>query len=77
MRSRHSLAILTMMGVSPARSTATAVRLARDRAWYAQIRANLAANKHPVYRDGACIAALARPRKHSARGLLKFAVDPR
>jgi hypothetical protein len=56
MRSRHSLAILTMMGVSPARSTATAVRLARDRAWHAQIRANLAANKHPVYRDGACIA---------------------
>jgi protein O-GlcNAc transferase len=64
MRGRHTSAILTMMGVTETIAgtidtyAATAVRLARDRAWYAQIRANMAANKHRVYRDGACIAAL-------------------
>jgi protein O-GlcNAc transferase len=64
MRGRHTSAILTMMGVTETIAgtidtcVATAARLARDRAWYAQIRADMAANKHCVYCDGACIAAL-------------------
>src|SRR5262252_966633 len=64
MRGRHTSAILTMMGVTDTIAgtidtyVAIAVRLARDRAWYAEIRAHMAANKHRVYHDGACIAAL-------------------
>jgi protein O-GlcNAc transferase len=64
MRGRHTSAILTMMGVTETIAgtidgyVATAVRLARDGAWYAEIKAKMAANKRRVYRDGACIAAL-------------------
>jgi predicted O-linked N-acetylglucosamine transferase (SPINDLY family) len=64
MRGRHTSAMLMMMGVTETITgtidtyVATAARLARDRAWYAQVRAKMAANKHRVYRDGACIQAL-------------------
>jgi protein O-GlcNAc transferase len=64
MRGRHTSAILTMIGVTETIAgtidsyVETAVRLARDRGWYAKIRASMAANKHRVYRDDACIAAL-------------------
>jgi predicted O-linked N-acetylglucosamine transferase (SPINDLY family) len=37
---------------------ATAVGLARDPAWHAEIKARMAASKDRVYRDEACIAAL-------------------
>ena len=64
MRSRHTAAILTMMGVPDTIAdsldgyVAIAVRLARDPARYADIKARMAANKHRVYRDDACMAAL-------------------
>jgi protein O-GlcNAc transferase len=64
MRGRHTSAILTMIGVTETIADTidsyveTAVRLARDRGWYAEIRASMAANKYRVYRDDACIAAL-------------------
>jgi predicted O-linked N-acetylglucosamine transferase (SPINDLY family) len=64
MRGRHTAAILTVMGVSETIAdsldgyVATAVRLARDPAWYAEIKARMAAGKHHVYRDDAAIAAL-------------------
>jgi predicted O-linked N-acetylglucosamine transferase (SPINDLY family) len=64
MRSRHTAAILTMMGVTETIAAtvddyvAAAVRLARDPAWYAEVKARMAANKDRVYRDEACIAAL-------------------
>jgi protein O-GlcNAc transferase len=64
MRGRHTAAILTMMGVADTVTdsidayVATAVRLARDLPWRTELRARIAANKHRVYRDRACIAAL-------------------
>jgi protein O-GlcNAc transferase len=64
MRGRHSAAILRMMDVTEtiARDidhyVALAVRLAREAAWRVEIRARIAANKHRIYRDRACIAAL-------------------
>jgi predicted O-linked N-acetylglucosamine transferase (SPINDLY family) len=64
MRGRHTAAILTVMGVSETIAdsldgyVATAVRLARDPAWYAEVKARMAAGKHRVYRDDAAIAAL-------------------
>jgi protein O-GlcNAc transferase len=64
MRGRHTAAILEMMGVTDtiARTVdeyvSTAVRLARDTEWRAELRSRIAANKHRVYRDRACIAAL-------------------
>ena len=64
MRGRHSAAILAMMGVTDtvAKSVddyvAIAVRLARDPAWRSEIRGKIAANKHRIWRDRSCIAAL-------------------
>jgi predicted O-linked N-acetylglucosamine transferase (SPINDLY family) len=64
MRGRHTAAILEMMGVDEtiARSVddyvAIAVRLGRDAAARAAVRARIAANKPRVYGDRACIAAL-------------------
>jgi protein O-GlcNAc transferase len=64
MRGRHTAAILTMMGVADTVTdtldeyVATAVRLARDGAWRAELREKIAAGKHRVHRDRACIAAL-------------------
>ena len=64
MRGRHGSAILTMMGVTETIAgtvddyVAIAVRLARDAAWRDAVKARMAANKHRLYGDRACIAAL-------------------
>ncbi len=64
MRGRHSAALLEMMdlGETVARSlddyVSLAVRLGGDAAARAAARAKIAANKHRVYRDRTCIAAL-------------------
>jgi predicted O-linked N-acetylglucosamine transferase (SPINDLY family) len=64
MRGRHTAAMLAMMGMGEAVSdtiddyVAAAVRLARDVAWRTAMKARLSANKHRLYRDGACVVAL-------------------
>jgi predicted O-linked N-acetylglucosamine transferase (SPINDLY family) len=64
MRGRHGSAILTMMDVTETIATsvddyvAMAVRLGRDKAWRDAVKARVAANKHRLYGDRACIAAL-------------------
>jgi predicted O-linked N-acetylglucosamine transferase (SPINDLY family) len=64
MRGRHTAAILEMMGVTEtvARSVdeyvSTAVRLGRDSDWCAAVSARIAASKHRICRDRACITAL-------------------
>jgi predicted O-linked N-acetylglucosamine transferase (SPINDLY family) len=64
MRGRHTMAILSMMGVTEtiARTVdeyvAIAQRLATDAAWRNAIEERMRATKHLVYRDRACIAAL-------------------
>jgi predicted O-linked N-acetylglucosamine transferase (SPINDLY family) len=64
MRGRHTAAILTMMGATETIAdsldgyVATAVRLARDPAWYAEVKARMAAGKDRVYRDETVITAL-------------------
>lgn len=64
MRGRHSLAILTIMGIDETIAeslddyVAIAARLARDASWRAAISDRIAANKHRLYRDRAPIVAL-------------------
>ena len=64
MRGRHSAAILEMMDVAETVTdrvedyVAIAVRMARDPAWRAAMRRKIGANKHRIWRDGACITAL-------------------
>jgi protein O-GlcNAc transferase len=64
MRGRHATAILTMMDVPETVTTsldgyvAAAVRIARDGAWRSTLRAKIGRNKHRLYRDRDCIAAL-------------------
>ncbi|HEY2137099.1 MAG TPA: hypothetical protein VGH49_14500 [Xanthobacteraceae bacterium] len=64
MRGRHTAAILAMMGLGDMVAStldeyiATAVRLGRNADERAAAAARVAANKHRVYRDRACIAAL-------------------
>ena len=64
MRGRHTAAILEMMGVTETIAGSIddyvdiAVRLGRDGEWRGELRGRIAANKHRVYRDRACIAAL-------------------
>jgi protein O-GlcNAc transferase len=64
MRGRHTMAILTMMGVTETVAqtvdeyVAVAQRLATDAVWRNAIRERMGATKHLVYRDGACIKAL-------------------
>jgi protein O-GlcNAc transferase len=64
MRGRHSAAILTMMELREtiARTVddyvAIASRLGQDREKRASLSSRIAARKHRVYRDSACIAAL-------------------
>jgi protein O-GlcNAc transferase len=66
MRGRHSMAILKMMGISETIAhtiddyISMAVRLARDEPWRMSVKAKIAANKHQVYRDDACISGLER-----------------
>ena len=64
MRGRHAAAILNMMDVPETIAAdldvyvATAVRIARDRAWRSALSNKIAHNKHRLYRDRACIKAL-------------------
>ena len=64
MRGRHATAILTMMDVPDTVTTdidgyvAAAVRIARDADWRSALRSKIAGNKHRLYRDNTCIAAL-------------------
>jgi len=64
MRGRHTTAVLTMMGVTETVTgtvdeyVAIAQRLAVDTAWRSAVKERMKANKHRIYRDRACIAAL-------------------
>jgi protein O-GlcNAc transferase len=64
MRSRDASAILNMIGVQETIASdvdeyvAIAARLGQDRAWRGSVAAKIASNKHRVYRDRSCIAAL-------------------
>jgi protein O-GlcNAc transferase len=64
MRSRHTAAMLELMGATETIAgtvdeyVALAVRLARDAAWRTQIRLQVAANKYRLYRDRTTISAL-------------------
>ena len=64
MRGRHTLAILTMMGVTETIAEtvddyiAIAVRLARDAPWRNAVQQRMSANRHKVYRDTTWISAL-------------------
>jgi protein O-GlcNAc transferase len=64
MRGRHSMAILTMMGVTDTIAQTTdeyvsvAIRLGQDAAWRQDIKAKIASNKHRIYRDRDCVAGL-------------------
>jgi predicted O-linked N-acetylglucosamine transferase (SPINDLY family) len=64
MRGRHGVAILRRIGVTEtiARDIdeyiTIAARLATDPAWHDSVRRKIAANKHLLYRDHDCIAAL-------------------
>jgi predicted O-linked N-acetylglucosamine transferase (SPINDLY family) len=66
MRGRHAYAILKMMGIEETIAAnveefiALAVRLANDKQWQEEISAKIYRNKHLIYRDSACIAALER-----------------
>jgi predicted O-linked N-acetylglucosamine transferase (SPINDLY family) len=46
---------------------AIAIRMGRDRAWREQIKARVASDKHRLYRDRTCIAALENFLDHAAR----------
>ena len=75
MRGRHATAILTMMDVPETVTTsidgyvAAAVRIACDADWRSALRSKIARNKHRLYRDSACIAALEDFLAARARGL--------
>jgi protein O-GlcNAc transferase len=64
MRGRHTMAILTMMGVTETIAdsidayVAVAQRLATDATWRAAVTERMRATKHLVYRDRSCITAL-------------------
>jgi len=64
MRGRHSSAILQMMGITETIAdtidsyVAIAARLANDPEHRTAVSQKIAANKHRVYRDRTCIAAL-------------------
>jgi predicted O-linked N-acetylglucosamine transferase (SPINDLY family) len=74
MRGCHGVAILTMMGVTETIAgsiddyVAIAARLGHDAAWRSAIKAQIAANKHRMYRDRACIVALEDFLDRVARG---------
>lgn len=74
MRGRHATAILTMMNMPDTVTAsvdgyvAAAVQFARDADWRSALRSKIARNKHRLYRDGACIAALEDFLAAQARG---------
>ena len=47
----------------------TAVRLAHDVPWRSAVKAKIAAGKHRIYRDQACISALEQFLDRIARGI--------
>jgi protein O-GlcNAc transferase len=73
MRGRHSTAILAMMGVTETIAAtlddyvSLSVRLALDALWRTAVRQRMAENKHRVYRDSACVSALAEFLKRVVR----------
>jgi protein O-GlcNAc transferase len=75
MRGRHATAILTMMDVPDTVTAsidgyvAAAVRIARDADWRSALRSKIAGNKHRLYRDSTCIAALEDFLATQARGV--------
>ena len=64
MRGRVSAGILRMMGMPETVAetiddyVALAVRMGKDASWRAEIKRRIASDKHRLYRDRACIAAL-------------------
>jgi predicted O-linked N-acetylglucosamine transferase (SPINDLY family) len=74
MRGRHATAMLTMMDVQDTVTTsidgyvAAGVRDARDAGWRSALRSKIARNKHRLYRDNTCIAALEDFLAAQARG---------
>jgi tetratricopeptide (TPR) repeat protein len=64
MRGRHTTAILKMMAVDETITGTTdnyvsvSVRLARDLPWRMTVRNRISENKHRIYRDSTCVAAL-------------------
>jgi predicted O-linked N-acetylglucosamine transferase (SPINDLY family) len=64
MRGRHSAAMLDVMGMTAAvcesidQYVESAVALARDLVWRAEVKRMIAAGKRAIYRDRICIAAL-------------------
>ena len=75
MRGRHTAAILEMMGVTETIATSLdayleiAVRLGRDKEWRMELRRRVLQNKHRVYNDRACIAALEDFLEEQARSI--------
>lgn len=73
MRGRHGVAILKMMGVTETATetiddyVSVAVRLAKDVPWRKEVKGRIAASKHRVYSDRACISALEEFLDHVAR----------
>ncbi|MDJ1181915.1 hypothetical protein [Roseofilum casamattae] len=74
LRGRVSTGILQHMGVSetiassPEDYVAIAIRLGQDAAFREQVRARMAANKHKIYADTACIEGLEDFLEHAVRG---------
>jgi protein O-GlcNAc transferase len=74
MRGRHSLAILRMMGVTETIAetiddyVSIAVRLALDVPWRSAVKARIAAGKHRIYFDRACISKLEQFLSQVVRG---------
>jgi protein O-GlcNAc transferase len=64
MRGRHTMAILKRMEVEETITetvdgyVSIAVRLARDLPWRLAIKDKISRNKHRLYRDATCVAAL-------------------
>jgi len=64
MRGRHTTAILKMMAVDETITetiddyVSVSVRLARDLPWRMAVRNRISENKHRIYRDTTCVAAL-------------------
>jgi predicted O-linked N-acetylglucosamine transferase (SPINDLY family) len=74
MRGRHSAAMLDMMGMTATvcesidQYVESAVALARDLVWRAEVKRMIAASKRAIYRDRTCIAALEEFLDQVARG---------
>jgi predicted O-linked N-acetylglucosamine transferase (SPINDLY family) len=74
MRGRHAAAILTTMNVPETITAgidgyvAAAVKIAHDADWRSALRSKIARNKHRLYRDSTCIAALEDFLAAQARG---------